>query len=193
MLIAPLIVFMPHGTPDIRIAVPILHRRPSRVLHDMPGLILESVQAQPDDEASTVILVGPKEDVEEVRTRFSLFDNAPRKARLAIRIESPLDHADWKGQIDMVNNAWWKGDDGATGVRLEIAPRLNDDNSCTVYLKARSADAKPISEVLRVGYGKEQTIAMEGYGIKPLKSRPKWLPRVVVRFVDALDASDLHP
>lgn len=187
MPLLPAFLLLAQGVANTHLDIPILHRRPSKIAKILNNMGDPRVLFVPDDEASTMRLIGTKEDVEEFKSRIALFDNAPRKIRLAVRVENPLNHASWKGEVETGNNETWMGGGGGTEVTLSIAGRINDDGTCTMFLTAKSPDAKTISVVTRVGLGKEQTFEMPAFGIHPASAKPKWLPKFSVKFLGDAD------
>lgn len=170
-------------TPNARVEIPVLHRRPSKVssfLNTLPGA--SRVMLIPDDRAGTLTLVGPTADIAEIRARLALFDTAPRRLRVAVQAESPIDHAAWKAEVELANNVAWSGSDDATGVRLRVTPRINADGTCTLYVKAESNDASALDVVFRVKAGETKEFTLPLVGPAPMAATDR-APRFTLKYL----------
>ena len=121
-------------------------------------LLLESIvprdlMVTPHDIEGTLTLLGPREAVDEAKATIAQFDVQPTKVRLSVRVESSLDHAEWKADLRLTNARRWTGSDEATGTELAIATRRNGDGTLTVFVESKSADTKPCKVVLRLKLG----------------------------------------
>lgn len=175
------------GSPNARVEIPVLHRRPSKIsgflneIGTRPGS--PRVLIIPDDRASTLTLEGPTEEIAEVRRRIALFDTAPRRLRLAVYAESPIDHAEWKAEVEMANNVAWSGSDDATGLRLRVSPRVNGDGSCTFFVNADSTDASSVEMVFRVKVGEAKDFSLPLRGGVAVTSKADLSPRFTLKYL----------
>lgn len=188
MPLLPALLLMAQGVLSEQVEVPILHTRPSKIVKIFGktpgrGISVEGVVMRANDVEGTITLVGSRSGIDETKARIALFDNRPRKARIAVSISAPLNHANWNGEIETFNNIEWNGDDGATGVKLSLAPRINDDGTCTAFVKLKSEDAVTMSVVFRLKLNQEQSIQMKAPGIRPANATPKWVPTIKLKYL----------
>lgn len=177
-------LLLAQGIAQTQVDVPILHRRPSKIVSKLKALSGPNVQFVPNDETSALRLIGRSEDIQPVRDFIGLFDNVPMRIRLAVRVESPLNHTQWKGEVQVDSEESWTSEDAATGVKLTLAARLNDDATCTLSLKARAENTKLFSQVSRIKLNEEQKVEMKAYGIYPESKKFAWVPKISVTLLD---------
>jgi len=140
MPLVPAFLLMAQAASSQTVEVPILYSRPSRIVKVLQNLPPLPLGIQANDEAGTLTLCGSLADISQMKMRINLFDVEAKKVDLDLKVVSPVDHAEWKAQLTMMNNRPWTGNDDATGVELKVVPRLNDDGTVTVFLDAKNAD-----------------------------------------------------
>jgi hypothetical protein len=179
---------MAQGVLPERVAVPVLHTRPSKIVRIFreQRLTPEGVSLMAVDSEGTIMLIGTGPAIAETKSRLALFDNQARKVGLRLFVESPLDHAEWKADLQISNNSRWAGKDERTGIDLALSPRLNDDGTATVILRSTSADIPAIEVIFRLKLGETTVVGCPVDGkiqIGPGAAKVNG-PRISVTFVE---------
>ena len=108
--------------------VPIWHMRPSviigRLNEVMPSTVLTA-----DDERGVLIVRAGREIVDQVRQYVNLLDVKPRRVRLKIETDSPIDREHGSVEAVVANNRPFEFTDATTNIQIAASPRVNDDGT----------------------------------------------------------------
>jgi hypothetical protein len=104
------------------------------------GLVPVGVTLTAQDSKGILRLEGPEADLKEVRRYIELFDIQPRKVNMSLELSCPVLNVSSSTTTSLLNNRTWNMKDGTTNVDLSIAPRVNDDNTVTVYIEVKRGD-----------------------------------------------------
>ncbi|MBN9500666.1 MAG: hypothetical protein BGO01_07275 [Armatimonadetes bacterium 55-13] len=135
-------------------------------IFDIP---LKSVKA--DDIHSTLIVEGIPESIKALRDVVALFDVQPRTIKAEFQLVVPLEKYDSKSSAVLRNNSTWKLDDSTARIKVAVTPRLNEDGTITVFIKA-DGDGESYSMVVRLKQGQETEIALDGLNEKIVREVP---------------------
>ncbi|HSI73326.1 MAG TPA: hypothetical protein VK934_09115 [Fimbriimonas sp.] len=143
-----------------------------------------------NDQKSVVIVRGTQEEIDQAASYLRLFDIRPRKVGLQIDIESAIDKAEVSTVTTIRNNQTQTIYDEEIGVKLTLAPRLNDDNSVSLFteLSYRGRNTKYIMRMSMMG-GQTTILHADGSPAETLsavdetssKKKPSLLPLVRIR------------
>lgn len=113
-----------------------------------------------DDKAKILRVDGDPDAVEELQRYANLFDVRPRELKVTVDFEDPLDDHKARTETTIKNNKTWGMEDGVTGYRLNVAGRINDDNTVSLYIILRKGE-KERNVVVRVKHGQPVEINPE--------------------------------
>ncbi|HSI73306.1 MAG TPA: hypothetical protein VK934_09015 [Fimbriimonas sp.] len=169
--------------------VPIVRARPSKIIAKADRL-RPRLGWVANDQKSVVIVRGTQEEIDQAASYLRFFDIRPRKVGLQIDIESRIDKAEVSTVTTIRNNQTQTIFDEEIGVKLTLAPRLNDDNSVSLFaeLSYRGRNTKYIMRMSMMG-GQTTILHTDGSPAETLstvdepssKKKPSLLPLVRIR------------
>lgn len=87
-----------------------------------------------DDTKNVIVALGPAKSLEDLKRLVALFDVAPMRLRLKVRIEVPRFGFDSTSTVTQGNNQQHLFSEPAAGFEASILPRLNDDGTVTLFV-----------------------------------------------------------
>ncbi|MGV3617622.1 MAG: secretin N-terminal domain-containing protein [Fimbriimonas sp.] len=116
--------------------IPVQNMRASKMLATVNQLLPSTQVVTADDEKGVLHVRAGKEIVEQVRTYVSAFDVKPRRVRIKVETDSPIDREQGNVEAVIANNRPFSFTDASTGVSLKLAPRVNDDGTITMFIES---------------------------------------------------------
>jgi hypothetical protein len=116
--------------------IAIQNMRPSRMVTLVSGIMPSTAVLTADDERGVLHVRAGKEIVSQVRTYVGLFDVRPRRIRLRVETDSPIDRETSSVEAVVANNRPFRFVDATTSTEVATAPRLNDDGTVTLFIEA---------------------------------------------------------
>lgn len=95
----------------------------------------EGFEFRADDDHGKLYFRGPSDALDQVRTYANLFEVVPRRVRIKLDYDSDIDRRGGKAELEATHSQWIKFSDAGIKLDAEFAPRINDDNSITLYAK----------------------------------------------------------
>lgn len=128
--------------------VPVQNMRPSKMV-EILNQIQPSTVLSSDDEKGVLYIRAGKETVEQYKAFTNLFDVKPRRVKIRVEADSQIDRSNSTMETVISNNRKFAFSDEGTGLEVQVAPRINDDNTITMYVSPTYAK-KTTSVVFRV-------------------------------------------
>ena len=161
-----------------RFAVPLDHaelkiqfNRPSKILDKIETLTNANIKA--DDAHGLLIFDGSAEDIKQAQVYAAMFDVHRRRIGVSVTVESEEDKITYQVSAKLLNNQMWETSDGDTGVSVTVQPRINNDNTVTLYLNYGIGKTKPRQVVVRVKTGALQTFSVGSDEARQTRQRPE--------------------
>jgi type II secretory pathway component GspD/PulD (secretin) len=154
--------------------VPVNHVRASRLAVQLKELTARGTPAYAvtitaRDEQAKLILEGEKSAIEEVARFVPLFDVRPRELQITFEIDLPLEKQSFGGRLSTANNHTVTYSQNRIGLSLDVTPRIGDDGSITLFVKARF-EGTEVQAVARVRNG--EVLDLQRLGTQ--KDKPMW-------------------
>ncbi|HVT13727.1 MAG TPA: hypothetical protein VHE55_15790 [Fimbriimonadaceae bacterium] len=202
----------------------VMHVRPSRILaavtggkqgdrltlyvaSDVPGktdangLIPAGITSmKADDGASTISIEGSDQASEDMKRILALFDVAPRQIGVRIAIVSPADKSSSTTKTQILNNTPWTLQDGLTGLKITISPRINNDGGMTGQVEIAEGK-KTTSVVARIKNGEflhfkvadNGTVTVPSKGDKSKSKTPEIDITINFEIIEAPNSGPIQP
>lgn len=143
-----------------QVEIPVLHKRASRLLAQMPVDEFDGVTLKADDEKSVIRVEGDPDAVRTLKTFVALYDVLPRRVGVSVKVDSILDKRSFETSAYVYNNSQWKTWDSEIEIGIAISARINDDNSVTFFIEFSSASLKSAKVVCRLSGNQTQTFSI---------------------------------
>jgi len=104
------------------------------------GLVPVGVTLVAQDSKGIIRVEGPEGDLKQIKSYIELFDVQPRKVSLSLELFCPVLNSTSATTTSLLNNRSWNMKDSTTSADLSVVPRVNDDNTITVYVEVRRGD-----------------------------------------------------
>lgn len=145
--------------------------RPSKLLERIGALSDENVKA--DDLRGVLLVEGSAEDIKQIQTLVSAFDVQRRKVSVSVTVESLVDKTTYQVSAKLLNYQEWQTSDGDTGVLVSVTPRINDDNTVTLFMQYGQEKARLARTVLRLKAGSSYTFLVGSDESRQTRHRPE--------------------
>ncbi|MCZ7581402.1 MAG: hypothetical protein M5U21_11380 [Fimbriimonadaceae bacterium] len=126
-----------------------------------------------DDSKNVIVALGPAKSLEDLKRLVAMFDVAPMRLRLKVRIEVPRFGFDSTSTVTQGNNQQHLFSEPAVGFEASILPRFNDDSTVTLFVGTdhrgrhdRAIRKLKVGETLRVSAPGSATGSSGAEGIK---------------------------
>lgn len=87
-----------------------------------------------DDSKNVIVALGPAKSLDDLKRLVAMFDVAPMRLRLKVRIEVPRFGFDSTSTVTQGNNQQHLFSEPAVGFEASILPRFNDDGTVTLFV-----------------------------------------------------------
>lgn len=88
-----------------------------------------------DDAKNVVVALGPAESIGELKRIVAMFDVAPMRLRLKVRVEVPRFGLDSTSSVTQGNNQQHVFSEPAVGFEATVIPRINDDGTVNLFVE----------------------------------------------------------
>src|ERR1019366_57312 len=149
-----------------QVAIPVLHTRPSKILAKLGDLEDPGVNLVADDVKSVIIVTGDRDSINLAQPYINLFDVAARKVSVAVNIGSILDKQSFECSATVCNCSQWKTVDSDIDVEISVSPRINDDNTVTLFVQFKSSTMKVSLDGVRVNNKKTATFSVRKHDVQ---------------------------
>jgi len=149
-----------------QVEIPVLHVRPSKILAQLADLDMNGASLKADDAKGVIIADGDTRAIQAARSTISILDVARRRVMLEVDVTSVVDKLTLDSSATVCSNQQWQTSDSDIGITVAVAPRINDDNTVTLFLTFTSATLKSAHVSLRVDNKQTKTFSISKHGVK---------------------------
>gem|GEM_PF-4180359 len=142
------------------ISIPVRFVRASRLAQRIRQ-VQPDVRVESDDARRILVVYAGREVAETIQTYANLFDVQPRRVLVRWKLVSVADNVASKTVTQVLNGAKWHCEDPHLEVKLSLLPRVNDDNSITLWVSTMYRSRR-VESVIRCGM-KDRIIIRPGY------------------------------
>lgn len=105
-----------------------------------------------DDTKNVIVALGPEKSLEDLKRLVAMFDVAPKRLRLKVRIEVPRFGFDSTSTVMQGNNQQHLFSEPAVGFEAGVMPRVNDDGMVTLFVSTDQRGRRDrVTRKLKVG------------------------------------------
>lgn len=122
----------------------------------------KGMRIKADDAKGVLIVYGDAEEIAEIATFVALIDIPLRTLRAEVDVVAPLDMYRARTSTLIRNTMTWGMSDGMTGVRFDLATRLHDDNTVSIFFSLGPRE-KPQQFVIRAKVGQPVDIVFDDF------------------------------